>query len=57
MKTQYKAILWAVAILAVAAVCRFNGIGQNETFALIIGLTAAAWATLNKRSCRAKSSD
>lgn len=57
MKSIYKAVLWAVAILAVAAICRFNGIGQSETFALIIGLTVAAWATLNNRRCCAKSSN
>ena len=51
MTNLTKAILWAIAILAVAAICRFNNVGQSETFALILGLTAAAWATLSNRRC------
>lgn len=51
MTNLTKAILWAIAILAVAAICRFNDVGQSETFALIVGLTAAAWATLSNRRC------
>ncbi|WP_158094267.1 hypothetical protein [Erythrobacter donghaensis] len=56
MTTTGKALIWAVAIIAAAFVMRALGMSDGASFAVIAGLTGAAWASLNSekgcgRSC------
>ena len=43
-----QSLLWAVAILVVALVSKMNDLNGSVSFALVMGLTAAAWASINR---------
>jgi len=56
MKHISKALLWAGAILALAGFANWTGMDKSASFALVSGLSAAAWATLSGASTRCASS-
>ncbi|MEE4316075.1 MAG: hypothetical protein V2I74_03740 [Erythrobacter sp.] len=49
MNTTIKSFVWAGAIIAAAIFAKSAGFGDGESSALIIGLVAAAWASINVR--------
>ncbi|MEE4153857.1 MAG: hypothetical protein V2I27_06830 [Erythrobacter sp.] len=49
MNTTIKSFIWASAIIAAAILAKSAGFGDGESSALIIGLVAAAWASINGR--------
>ncbi|MBB3764640.1 hypothetical protein [Sphingomicrobium lutaoense] len=46
MQNLIKSLVWASAILAAAIIAKQNGMDDSESFALTMGLMAAAIATL-----------
>lgn len=52
MGTIFHSLIWAGAILAAAVICSTNGMGDNASVGIVMGLSGAAWAALHsKRGC------
>ncbi|WP_432201451.1 hypothetical protein ACRAQ7_04500 [Erythrobacter sp. W53] len=47
MSIQSKALIWASIIIAAAFVANGHGLSDSASFGIIMGLTGAAWGTLN----------
>ena len=56
MTEVQKGLIWAAIILAVAAVARWNGVNEDASFAIIAGLSAAAWASIDTKGARCRTS-
>ena len=46
MPCMLKSLIWGFAIIAAAIVAKQNGLGEAESFAITMGLIAAAMSTL-----------
>ncbi len=57
MGPKIRALIWASAIILAAVIANANGLDDNASLVMILGLSGAAWASLSsggqcKRGCR-----
>lgn len=50
MTNRAKALMWAAIILGTAFLAKSQGLSDGASFALVTGLTGAAWGSINARS-------
>ena len=50
MTNRAKALMWATIIIGTAFLANSQGLSDSVSFGLIMGLTGAAWASINSRS-------
>ncbi len=50
MDIRAKALVWAAIILGAAFLANSQGLSDGASFALVTGLTGAAWGSINSRS-------
>lgn len=48
MTRMTQSLLWAAIILAAAVVSNLNGLSDSASFAVVTGLSAAAWGSINR---------
>ena len=54
MSDVQKGLVWAAIILGVAAIARWNGVNEDASYALVAGLSAAAWASIGSKGTRCR---
>lgn len=46
MSKNVQALIWAFAMIAIALVCTSNGVSETASFGIVMGLSGAAWSSL-----------
>lgn len=52
MTRTVHALIWAAAIIVSAAVAATNEVSEAASFALVIGMSGAAWTAISAQSTR-----
>lgn len=46
MSKNVQALIWAFAMIGIALVCASNGVSETASFGIVMGLSGAAWGSL-----------